>query len=66
MITGRLSGWIAPVVLALILVVGPFVLPAIGANADMLSRILIWGLFGLGFDLIFGYTGLLSFGQSAF
>ncbi len=66
MISGRLSGWVAPAILALVLLVSPFVLPAIGANADMLSRILIWGLFGLGFDLIFGYTGLLSFGQSAF
>ena len=53
-------------VLALVLIVSPFVLPAIGGNSDTLSRILIWGLFGLGFDLIFGFTGLLSFGQSAF
>jgi branched-chain amino acid transport system permease protein len=27
---------------------------------------LVWGLFGIGFDILFGYTGLLSFGQSAF
>jgi branched-chain amino acid transport system permease protein len=60
------SGLVGLVLLAAILVVAPFVLPAVGANADMLSRILIWGLFGIGFDLIFGYTGLLSFGQSAF
>jgi branched-chain amino acid transport system permease protein len=53
-------------ILALVLVVSPFVLPAIGGSADTLSRILIWGLFGLGFDLIFGFTGLLSFGQAAF
>ena len=66
MISGRLTGCLAPVILAIVLILAPFVLPAIGANADMLSRILIWGLFGLGFDLIFGYTGLLSFGQSAF
>jgi branched-chain amino acid transport system permease protein len=54
------------VILAAVLIAAPFVLPAVGANTDMLSRILIWGLFGIGFDLIFGYTGLLSFGQSAF
>ena len=66
MLTEHHRGWIAPLVLAAVLVIAPFVLPAIGANADMLSRILIWGLFGIGFDLIFGYTGLLSFGQSAF
>ena len=51
---------------ALGLVVAPFVLPYVGVASDTLSRILIWGLFGLGFDLLFGFTGLLSFGQSAF
>ncbi|NYT37084.1 branched-chain amino acid ABC transporter ATP-binding protein/permease [Allopusillimonas soli] len=48
------------------LLAAPFVLPYLGMSADLLTRILIWGLFGLGFDLLFGYTGLLSFGQSAF
>ncbi len=48
------------------LVVAPFVLPALGMSPDLLTRILIWGLFGLGLDLLFGYTGLLSFGQAAF
>ena len=33
---------------------------------NTVNRILVWGLFGLGFDILFGYTGLLSFGQSAF
>ncbi len=51
---------------ALILIVAPFVAPFFGAGPDLLSRVLIWGLFGLGFDLLFGYTGLLSFGQAAF
>ena len=27
---------------------------------------MVWGLFGIGFDILFGFTGLLSFGQSAF
>ncbi|HVY19277.1 MAG TPA: branched-chain amino acid ABC transporter ATP-binding protein/permease [Bauldia sp.] len=62
----RVHGRLTEIVLALVLIVAPFVLPAIGGTSDTLSRILIWGLFGLGFDLIFGYTGLLSFGQSAF
>ncbi|MGB3835227.1 ABC transporter permease subunit [Castellaniella sp.] len=48
------------------LIAAPFVLPLIGMSPDLLTRILIWGLFGLGFDLLFGYTGLLSFGQAAF
>ncbi len=53
-------------IVALCLLAAPFVLPHLGMSADLLTRILIWGLFGLGFDLLFGYTGLLSFGQSAF
>ena len=51
---------------ALVLIAAPYVAPIFGAGPDLLSRVLIWGLFGLGFDLLFGYTGLLSFGQAAF
>ncbi|HEU0277160.1 MAG TPA: branched-chain amino acid ABC transporter ATP-binding protein/permease [Rhodanobacteraceae bacterium] len=48
------------------LALAPFVLPHLGFSPDLMTRILIWGLIGLGFDLLFGYTGLLSFGQAAF
>jgi branched-chain amino acid transport system permease protein len=51
---------------ALGLIVAPFVLPHLGFSPTTMNRILIWGLFGLGFDILFGYAGLLSFGQSAF
>ncbi|GKQ55309.1 ATP-binding cassette domain-containing protein [Bradyrhizobium sp. Ce-3] len=48
------------------LIVAPFVLPWFGFAPNTVNRILVWGLFGLGFDILFGFTGLLSFGQSAF
>src|SRR5580658_2791371 len=48
------------------LIAAPFILPHLGFSPTTINRILIWGLFGLGFDLLFGYAGLLSFGQSAF
>ena len=48
------------------LLLAPYVLPHLGFSPNTINRILIWGLFGLGFDILFGYTGLLSFGQSAF
>jgi branched-chain amino acid transport system permease protein len=48
------------------LIVAPFILPYLGFSPATMNRILIWGLFGLGFDILFGFTGLLSFGQSAF
>ncbi|HEY9279555.1 MAG TPA: branched-chain amino acid ABC transporter ATP-binding protein/permease [Eoetvoesiella sp.] len=60
------SRQIPEMIVGLCLLAAPFVLPHLGMSADLLTRILIWGLFGLGFDLLFGYTGLLSFGQSAF
>jgi branched-chain amino acid transport system permease protein len=48
------------------LIAAPFVLPHLGFTPTTINRILVWGLFGLGFDILFGFTGLLSFGQSAF
>src|SRR5689334_9957673 len=47
------------------LIAVPFVLPYLGFAPNTVNRILVWGLFGIGFDILFGYTGLLSFGQSA-
>lgn len=47
------------------LIAAPFVLPYLGFSPTTINRILVWGLFGIGFDILFGFTGLLSFGQSA-
>src|SRR6185295_12042959 len=54
------------IVTAAVLIAVPFVLPVLDAAPNTVNRILVWGLFGVGFDILFGYTGLLSFGQSAF
>ncbi|MGA7595752.1 MAG: branched-chain amino acid ABC transporter ATP-binding protein/permease [Gallionella sp.] len=51
---------------AICLIAAPFILPHFEAAPNTVNRILVWGLFGIGFDILFGYTGLLSFGQSAF
>ena len=58
--------WIPEIVVALLLVALPFGFVEAFSSVDLLSRILVWGLFGIGFDLLFGYSGLLSFGQAAF
>ncbi len=47
------------------LILAPLILPHLGFAPNTVNRILIWGLFGIGFDILFGFTGLLSFGQSA-
>lgn len=40
----------------------PFVLP----YTALATQILVYGLFALGFNLLYGYTGLLSFGHAAY
>jgi branched-chain amino acid transport system permease protein len=58
--------YLAELLTALGLLIAPFVLPYLGLAPNTVNRILVWGLFGIGFDILFGYTGLLSFGQAAF
>ena len=42
------------------------VLPLVMPYQALAVNILIFGLFAVGFNLLFGYTGLLSFGHAAF
>ena len=58
---------------AVVLALFPFVFSRMPVVSDLLqgyqslaTLILIWGIFALGFDLLLGYTGLLSFGHAAF
>ena len=63
---GDRSGWWVEGAIAAFLTAFPTLLGLAGAGTDLGTRIVILGLFGLGVDLLFGYTGLLSFGQAAF
>jgi branched-chain amino acid transport system permease protein len=47
-----------------VLIVAPLVLPVFWAK--FLTEILIWGLLAMSSDLLIGYTGMVSFGHSAF
>ena len=58
---------------AVVLALFPFVFARMPVVSEVLqgyqslaTLILIWGIFALGFDLLLGYTGLLSFGHAAF
>ncbi|QLG28620.1 branched-chain amino acid ABC transporter permease [Halorarum halophilum] len=44
----------------------PFLGDFLQGYRGLASLILIWGIFAIGFDLLLGYTGLLSFGHAAF
>ena len=46
---------------------GPIILSPFGAGyPDLLQKFAIYGLFAIGFNLLFGLTGYLSFGHAAF
>ena len=65
----RSRGWrtyLPEFAVLVVLIAAPTVLPHAGFSTDLLTRVLNWGLIGLGFDILFGLTGLLSFGQAAF
>jgi branched-chain amino acid transport system permease protein len=47
---------------AVIFAIFPFVVP----YKALATQVLIYGLFALGFNLLYGYTGLLSFGHAAY
>lgn len=58
----RVLAWSAPVLLGLIAL--PFVVPPY--QTVLLSYGLVFAIAALGFNLLLGYTGLLSFGHSAY
>ena len=53
-------------VLAAALVALPFAMRAIGMTESLATEIALFALVGLGFNLLLGYTGLLSFGHGLF
>ncbi|MEL6312332.1 MAG: branched-chain amino acid ABC transporter permease, partial [Pseudomonadota bacterium] len=54
-------------VFVLAVLLGPILLEPFGAGyPDLLQRFAIFGLFAIGFNILFGLTGYLSFGHAAF
>jgi branched-chain amino acid transport system permease protein len=56
--------WIGFCAIMALLIVAPLVLPEFWRR--LLTEILIWGLLAMSSDLLIGYTGMISFGHSAF
>ncbi|HVH79101.1 MAG TPA: ABC transporter permease, partial [Stellaceae bacterium] len=56
--------WAGFVVIVALLAVAPLVLPEFWRR--FLTEILIWGLLAMSSDILIGYTGMVSFGHSAF
>jgi branched-chain amino acid transport system permease protein len=56
--------WIAFTVVLALLIAAPLVLPEFWRR--FATEILIWGLLAMSSDILIGYTGMVSFGHSAF
>ena len=56
--------WIAFAVVLAALIVAPLVLPPFWRR--FATEILVWGLLAMSSDILIGYTGMVSFGHSAF
>jgi branched-chain amino acid transport system permease protein len=60
----RIVYWTGFCVILALLIVAPLVLPEFWRR--FLTEILIWGLLAMSSDILIGYTGMVSFGHSAF
>ncbi|HJY50025.1 MAG TPA: ABC transporter permease, partial [Stellaceae bacterium] len=56
--------WTGFCVILALLILAPLVLPEFWRR--FLTEILIWGLLAMSSDILIGYTGMVSFGHSAF
>jgi branched-chain amino acid transport system permease protein len=56
--------WIGFCAVMAVLIAAPLVLPEFWRR--FLTEVLIWGLLAMSSDLLIGYTGMISFGHSAF
>ena len=58
----------AALAIAVLVALTPIVLPTFGASfwINVIAEILIWSLLAMSVNLLFGYVGLLSFGQALY
>jgi branched-chain amino acid transport system permease protein len=60
----RIIYWSGFAIVVGLLIISPLVLPLFWSR--FVTEILIWGLLAMSSDLLIGYTGMVSFGHSAF
>src|SRR5499426_2443153 len=61
---GQRAYWTGFAVVLILLAAAPLVLPEFWRR--FVTEILIWGLLAMSSDILIGYTGMVSFGHSAF
>lgn len=55
------------ILFSIVVLAGPLILAPVGAGyPDLMQRFVVYGIFAIGFNILFGLTGYLSFGHAAF
>lgn len=66
-IPSKRNDWLLLLFFIIMVLAGPVILAPFGAGyPDLLQKFAIFGLFAIGFNILFGLTGYLSFGHAAF
>src|SRR5664279_4012064 len=58
--------WVRLVAIWGLLIAAPFWLPLVGGYTALAGRVLVLGLAAMAFNLLLGFTGVLSFGHAAY
>jgi len=58
--------WLPLVVIWLVLLTAPLWLPLVGGYTALAGRVLVLGLAAMGFNMLLGFTGQMSFGHAAY
>jgi len=61
-----LRPWLAAAVVWALLLTVPFWLPLLGGYTALAGRVLVLGLAAMSFNLLLGFTGVMSFGHAAY
>ena len=58
--------WLPPIAIWAILLTAPLWLPLLGGYTALAGRVLVLGLAAMGFNMLLGFTGVMSFGHAAY
>jgi branched-chain amino acid transport system permease protein len=58
--------WLSLVAIWLALLTAPLWLPLLGGYTALAGKVLVFGLAAMGFNLLLGFTGVMSFGHAAY
>ena len=58
--------WLPMIIIWAVLLTAPFWLPLVGGYDALASRVLVLGLAAMSFNLLLGFTGVMSFGHAAY